>query len=69
MTVGNGESHHGDDVGHQEEDNLIVVVQQRLAGITIGPDLEILSLNVKIFPHHESITMIQAVLDRIMSSP
>ena len=38
MTVGDGEAHHGDDVGDEEEDDLVVMIHQGLAGVSIRPD-------------------------------
>ena len=37
VAVRDGEAHHGQHVGHQEEDNLVAVVQQGGAGVTIRP--------------------------------
>ena len=38
MAVGDGQPHHGQHVGHQEEDELIDVVQQGFRRVSIWPD-------------------------------
>ena len=38
VAVGDGQAHHGQHIGHQEEDDLVDVVQQRFWRITIRPD-------------------------------
>ena len=37
VAVGDGQPHHGDHVGHQEEDHLVAVVQQGRARVSVWP--------------------------------